>query len=278
MRKILQFIVRPAEAGTPLIDFLALRLAVSKRQAKDLLNARSVLVNRRRVWMAKHELRPNDAVDVQEPEGTPVAAAKLEILYEDDDYVVVDKRPGMLSNGLNSVESSLRAHLGLPSLVAAHRLDRDTSGCLLMARSAQAFEAVLPIFRRRAVKKVYHVIASGRVDPPDQTITVPIDGEFAATHIRTLDASREASHLLVTLDTGRTHQIRKHLDHIRHPVVGDRHYGASQAASDKSLKIGRQMLHASSIDFAHPVTGRRVYAKAPLPRDFRNALRAYNLT
>ena len=262
----------------PLIDFLAIRLSVSKRQAKDLLNTRSVFVNRRRVWMAKHELRLNDNVEVQEPEGAPVVPNRLDTLYEDDDYVIVDKRPGMLSNGLNSVESSLREHLRLPTLVAAHRLDRDTSGCLLMAKSARAFDNVLPLFRRHDVKKTYHVIAARRMDPPEQTITAPIDGELAVTHLRTLDANRDASHLQVAIDTGRTHQIRKHLDHIRHPVIGDRHYGTRSAASDKALQVGRQMLHASSIDFIHPTTHRRVFAKAPLPRDFRNALRAFNLT
>ena len=278
LKKNLQHDVRPVEAGMPLIDFLAVRLAISKRQAKDLLNSRSVFVNRRRVWMGKHELRPNDNVEVQEPEGTPVVPDRLETLFEDDDYVIVDKRPGMLSNGLNSVESSLRAHLHLPALAAAHRLDRDTSGCLLLAKSAKAFDDVLPLFRRHDVKKTYHVIAVRRVDPPEQTISVPVDGERAVTHLRTLDANREASHLQVTIDTGRTHQIRQHLDHIRHPVVGDRHYGTRLAASDKSLQVGRQMLHASSIEFAHPLTHRRVFAKAPLPRDFRNALRAFNLT
>lgn len=278
MRKTLQHTVRPAEAGLSLIDFVAIRLAISKRQAKDLLNTRSVLVNRHRVWMARHGLKPNDIVEVQEPEGTPVVPDRLESLYEDDDYLIVDKRPGMLSNGLNSVESTLRVHLHLPSLVAAHRLDRDTSGCLLMAKSAQAFDNVLPLFRRHEVKKTYHVIAAGRVEDSEQIITVPIDGEMAVTRVRTLDANKEASHLIVTIDTGRTHQIRKHLDHIRHPVIGDRHYGTRRAASDKSLKVGRQMLHASSIDFAHPITGRRVFAKAPLPRDFRNGLCTFGLT
>jgi 23S rRNA-/tRNA-specific pseudouridylate synthase len=184
----------------------------------------------------------------------------------------------MLSNGLNSVESKLREHLRLPALVAAHRLDRDTSGCLLMAKTAQAFDNVLPLFRRHDVKKTYHVIAAGRVEESEQVITVPIDGEMAITRVRTLDVNRDASHLLVTIDTGRTHQIRKHLDHIRHPVIGDRHYGTRLAASDKSLRVGRQMLHASTIEFVHPETHRRVFAKAPLPRDFRNGLRTFNLT
>jgi len=278
MKKTIHHTVRPAEGDLSLLEFLAIHLNISKRQAKDLLNARSVFVNRHRVWMASHTLKPNDIVEVQEPEGANVEANRLEILYEDTDYVIVNKGPGMLSNGLNSVESSLRGHLRMPALVAAHRLDRDTSGCLLMAKSAKAFEDVLPAFRRHDVKKTYHVIVAGRVAESEQVITVPIEGELAVTRVRTLDAKKEASHLLVTIDTGRTHQIRKHLDHIRHPVIGDRHYGTRLAASDKSLRVGRQMLHASSIEFAHPGTGRRVFAKAPLPRDFRNGLRTFDLT
>ncbi len=272
------FRVEGGEGGMALIEFLARKLGSSKNRAKDLLNARNVFVNRRRVWMARHELNAGDVVQITEAVPERKAPPRFDVLYEDDDYLVVNKRSGMLSNDFDSVESWLREQLGIPELAAAHRLDRDTSGCLLLAKNAKAFKAVVELFRAQEVKKVYHVVAAGRVEPREQEITIPINGEKAVTKIRTLDSNSRATHLQARIDTGRTHQIRKHLSAIRHPVIGDRFYGTRLPVTDESLKIGRQMLHASTLEFVHPATRRRVYAKAPLPRDFRNCLKMYGLT
>ena len=278
MKKNAQYKVAPHAAGMTLLDFLAEQRAIPKRQAKELLNSRNVLVNRQRTWMARHPLAAGDLVELQESGAGAVSPGKLPVLYQDPDYLIVCKRPGMLSNGPDSVESVLRIHLNLPALKAAHRLDRDTSGCQLLAKSQRAFDDVVPLFRKHQVKKCYHVIAAGKVDRVEQDVRIPIDGEPSLSHFRTLDANREASHLFATIETGRTHQIRRHLDMIHHPVLGDRQYGLRYGVTEKAMRTGRQMLHSFSISFPHPRTGQRVFAKSPLPRDFLQCLRAFRLT
>lgn len=270
-----------------LLNFLAIKLDASKKKAKDLLNARNVFVNRQRIWMARHSLRRGDKVGILQPTVTSGAIdrlavkarhERLTILFEDDDYLIVDKKAGILSNGKNSVEVCLQAQLKLPSLKVAHRLDKDTSGCLLLTKNIMAFDRILPIFRFRRVKKSYHAIVAGRLSPPVQTITTPLEGQRAITRIRTLDSNRDASHLMIKIETGRTHQIRKHLASIHHPVLGDRYYGTGISATDKTLNIPRQMLHGLSLEFDSPLTKQKVQALAPLPNDFHNCLKLFNLT
>ncbi len=273
----LQPVAKP-ESGITLVEFLAARLGITKRQAKDLLNTRSVLVNRRRIWMAKYRLNYRDTVSIQEFPIPGRDASDAKILYEDNDLLIVDKRPGRLSNGCNSLESLLRATTGNVNIQAVHRLDRDTSGCLIFAKNAQTAEAMIALFRQKAVRKTYHVIAIGRVEPREMTLRFPVDGEPACTNIRTLDSNRRATHLIATPETGRTHQIRKHLRQIGHPVAGDRQYGTGRRLGGPESVAGRQMLHASTVEFTHPTSGRRIIVRAPLPRDFRAALVAFGLT
>ena len=130
----------------------------------------------------------------------------------------------------------------------------------------------------RKVTKSYHAIAAGRIDRKTRRLDAPIDGHRAVTHVHCLDSNRGASHLLVRIETGRTHQIRKHLASTGHPVLGDRHYLPKTPQTPKSVRIGRQMLHASQLAFENPVTGRKVVVKAPLPHDFRACLKKYGLT
>lgn len=279
--KTAQYIVRQDETTMSLLAFLADRLDISKKKAKHLLNARNVFVNRRRIWMARHPLKQHDKVeivDILEPADRARSRNRSTILFEDDDYLIINKRAGIVSNGPNSLEDRIKAQFDLPLLSVAHRLDKDTSGCLLFAKHKRSLESVLPLFRRHRVKKCYHVIASGRLRPSVQTITTPIEGRRVITHLKTLDSNKDASHLVVTIQTGRIHQIRKHLDSIRHPVLGDRHYETASRLPQKVLHIGRHMLHASKLEFDHPATERKVRVKAPLPRDFRSCLKRFRLT
>ncbi|MFC1462541.1 pseudouridine synthase [Verrucomicrobiota bacterium] len=274
-----RFKVRQEELRTSLRDFVAARMGLSKRKAKELLDTRGVFVNGKRVWMARHSLAPGDVVEIS---GDPVrlrrSADVIEVLHEDPDYIVVDKPAGMLSNGEDSVEEFLRSERGEELLSAAHRLDLDTTGCLLLARSSSALEEAVKLFRKRCVQKTYHAIAAGRVAPPVREISTPLRGHPATTRLRTLDANSSATHLTVRIKTGRTHQIRKHLASIHNPVLGDRHYGTGERLSPKHMAVGRQMLHASSLEFEHPRTGKKIRAKARLPRDFRRCLKAFRLS
>jgi 23S rRNA pseudouridine1911/1915/1917 synthase len=263
--------------GKTLQTFIAEFLEISRNKAKAMLNQRNVFVNGRRVWMANHSLRTNDVVIMPKNGSDGFLPSSITILHEDEDYLIVDKKPGILSNGINSLETILAKQTNNKNIRVVHRLDKDTSGCLIAATSEKAFDAIIPFFRRHTVRKDYHVIVNGRVSQPVQTITEPIDEKKAITHIRVLDTSKTASHLLARIETGRTHQIRKHLSFIGHPVIGDRQYGTKMKIDKKLITFGRHMLHASSISLKHPSGGGKLWAKSPLPHDFRSCLKKMHL-
>jgi 23S rRNA pseudouridine1911/1915/1917 synthase len=273
-----KFTVDSSQNGMTLMEFIAAALGLSRNRAKALVDTRNVFVNRRRVWMARHTLTPGDVIEMSEVGSQqPAPPKRLRILFTDDQYVVVDKPAGMLSNGPASAESVLQEQIALPSLVAVHRLDRDTSGCLLLAKNARAFDAAVAQFRKCDVSKTYHAIVRGQLDPPNQKISTPIQGEHAVTRVKTLAASTAASHVLLNIETGRTHQIRRHLAAAGTPIIGDSHYGVRTEATRKTLYVTRQMLHASSIEFTHPLTQRRINVTSPLPADFRRCLDLFKL-
>lgn len=260
-----------------ILDFLVRRLGVSNRGAKRLLDARVVFVNGERVWMAHHPLRAHDQIEVHDLPETAAARPKDLILYEDEDFVVANKPANVLSNGSDSLESELRTKLRLRSLGAVHRLDRDTSGCLLFAKHDAAREAMISIFRNQEITKVYQVIVAGGVKFASETIDAAIEGKTAITHLKTLRRSQEASLLQVHLGTGRTHQIRKHLAAIRHPVLGDKAYGTGVTLPPMFRSIPRQMLHAEMLSFTSPISGKKITVHAPLPADFRKWLNTLQL-
>ncbi|MFH0953342.1 MAG: RluA family pseudouridine synthase [Verrucomicrobiota bacterium] len=270
--------VAAAEKRMTLIDFLALHLGSSKKQAKRLLDERVVFVNDHRVWMARHELRAGDRVEVHAPEGSKEKRPRVSLLYSDEDLAIANKPAGVLSNGPGSLEEELRSSLGAPALAAVHRLDRDTSGCLVYARNAAARDAMVALFRGRKMGKMYHAVVSGRVESRSREITAPVDGQPACTRLTVLRAAAAASHVELRIETGRTHQIRRHMALIGHPVVGDRVY-ATQVQPLRGLRgVPRQMLHASQVSFPHPRTGALVRAAAPLPADFRACLKNLKLS
>ncbi len=277
--KTLRFTAGPNERGRTLLDALAGRLGWSRKKAKGLLDARAVHVNGAFVWMARHRLRTGDKVQAALPgmRGND-AEATIALLYDDDDCLVADKPPGMLANERGSVEARLRVETGEQELRVAHRLDRDTSGCLLFARHATAREALVAAFRAGQVVKMYHALAWGRPERDEQTLVSTMDGVKAVTHVRVLDANRLASHWLVRIETGRTHQIRKHLLSLGCPVAGDRQYAGRRTAPVPEIVLPRQMLHASRIEFPQPRTGARIRAESSLPPDFRSALKRLRLT
>ena len=276
--KTVAFAVTPAEAGQALQNVLAARLDLSRNRAKALLDSRAVLVNRRPVWMARHAVSRSDVVEVAAAATDAASDAhEIPVLVEERDYLVANKPAGMLANGNDSAESALRNSRNEPALRAVHRLDADTTGCLLLARSDAAFDAAVQRFRERAVEKVYRAIVADHVQEREREIAFPLEGRTAVTTIRVLATTREATYLDVSIATGRTHQIRRHLSMIGHPVLGDRQYTARRALSDRELAVPRQMLHAWSLVFPHPADGRPIRAEAPLPGDFRVCLSRFRL-
>jgi len=274
----MQLKVRLADHGAILIAFLAAHLQLSNHKAKALLDARRVFVNGQRVWMARHRLDPGDRVEIQEGLAAGPVVSREAVLYASGDYLIANKPPGLLANGPQSLELGLRRLLGNPALTAVHRLDRDTSGCLLFAQQAEAEARIRPLFVQHRIRKMYHAIVSGFVPDREQEITFPLDHHSARTLVRTLDANKRASHLWIELETGRTHQIRRHLVAIGHPLLGDQQYATRREVSPQERAVRRQMLHAYELAFRHPVTGQPVHGKAPLPDDFTACLRKFGLT
>ena len=187
---------------------------------------------------------------------------------------------GLLAAGHTVATSGAAERQGI-----VHRLDANTTGVMVVAKSERAYSALKRAFRERTVNKRYHALVQGHPDPLRGTVDAPIgrhpsgDGRFAVvsdgrpsvTHYDTLEAFRAASLVSVDLETGRTHQIRVHMAAIRHPCVGDLLYGADPVLAAR-LGLTRQWLHAVSLTFAHPADGREVSFTSAYPPDLAHAL------
>jgi 23S rRNA pseudouridine1911/1915/1917 synthase len=221
----------------------------------------------------------------------------LVILYEDDDIVVVDKPRGVAAHpspgwsgptvigGLAAAGHTVATSGAAERQGIVHRLDANTTGVMVVAKSERAYSELKRAFRERTVDKRYHALVQGHPDPLRGTVDAPIgrhpsgDGRFAVvsdgrpsvTHYDTLEAFRAASLVSVQLETGRTHQIRVHMSAIRHPCVGDLLYGADPVLA-AHLDLTRQWLHAVSLTFAHPAGGGEVTFTSTYPADLAHAL------
>lgn len=271
--------VTKAEAGQTLQVFLAGHLKLSKNAAKALIDERQVWVNRQCIWMARHTLHGGDVVEAQAGTAAVVAQTPkhIRVLSETDHYLFVDKPCGLLSIGPGGVEELLREQLQEPALHCVHRLDRDTSGCLLVARDDEALEAAIAVFKTRHVKKTYEFLAAGRIEDSNSTILAPIDNQPAKTTIRRIVANDDATYGSARIETGRTHQIRIHLASIRHPVIGDRVHGLKKSRDARLMKVPRQMLHAVELELDDPMGRGHLKAHSPLPADFRRCLQIFGL-
>jgi 23S rRNA pseudouridine1911/1915/1917 synthase len=281
--KLQQYNATRSDKGTTLVTFIGDRLGISKRRAKELIDSRNVRVNGQIIWMAQHKLYGGDVVELpQVAAKTATAQPKpLKILFRDNHYIVIDKPAGMLAVGPRSCETALRKQLSLPELVPVHRLDRDTSGCLMFATSEDALEKMIEEFREHKVIKVYHAIVEGHLPRESFLIETPIKNLSARTRVRVLDTRRKASHVSVKIETGRTHQIRLHLAEFGNPVAGDRRYhpDAKHRSNAKPIEgLPRQMLHAQALRFSNPLTEKPINVLAPLPADFKQTLKDLRLT
>ena len=286
-------LVGKPDAGKPLQDFLATRFGLSRRTAKAVIDGRSVWVNRRCVWIAHHLLKTGDSVEVPR---AVVSAAKrqsaaaantsltasvrhIRVIAETKDFVVADKPAGVLSNDApDSAESILRVQLKEPTLQAVHRLDRDTTGCLLFAKTYAAYLAAVEVFKTRKVHKEYRAIVVGSFPYAHQRIDTALDGQPAVSSVVREMAGPDASFLKVRIETGRTNQIRRHLAGVRFPIVGDRTFGLKSARDPRLMTVPRQMLHATALVLPDPMRkGESIRSHAPLPADFRAALKLFGM-
>ncbi|MBX6167851.1 MAG: RluA family pseudouridine synthase, partial [Thermobispora bispora] len=222
----------------------------------------------------------------------------MSILYEDEDIIVINKPAGVAAHptvgwtGPTVLGGLLGAGHRVSTSGAAerqgivHRLDANTTGAMVVAKSELAYARLKRAFKERKVEKRYHAMVQGHMDPLRGTIDAPIDrhpsgdgrfavvagGKEAITHYDTIEAFRAASLLDVKIETGRTHQIRVHLSALGHPCVGDFMYGADPTLAAK-LGVNRQWLHAITLAFEHPVTGEWMSFTAEYPDDLARSLK-----
>ena len=292
-------------------DFLAQKFSLSRRAAKAMIDGRSVWVNRRCVWIARFALRTGDTVEVPtvvvkgaraagaalgktlssspsnpsvrpstpQPLNPSTPSRHIRVLWANEAYLVCDKPAGIVScDDPKSAESILRVQERIPTLEAVHRLDRDTTGCLLFAKNHAAFLAAVEVFKTHKVSKVYHAIVVGKFTFAHQVIDAPIDDQPAVSRVSREGSSEDASFLRVRIETGRTNQIRRHLASIRFPILGDRVFGLKRARDPRLMQVPRQMLHASTLTLPNPLSPHEeIKAHAPLPADFRSTLRLFGM-
>jgi 23S rRNA pseudouridine1911/1915/1917 synthase len=275
---------------------------LSRARWQELIKTGHVRVNNQ-VKKPHYELRANDVVETEipPPEPTELVAQEipLNVLFEDADILVLNKPAGLVVHpapGHSSgtlVNALLYRCKDLPGIGGdlrpgiVHRLDRDTSGVLVIAKNDCAMAGLAAQFQSRKVQKQYAALVWGRPVPDRGTIQTLVgrnphnrkkmsvrtaSGRAAITHYHTIQKFAEASLLRVRIETGRTHQIRVHLAHIGHPVVGDAQYGRARKTK-RSLPANRQMLHAEYLAFAHPRTGLPLEFHAPIPEDMSSLLK-----
>jgi 23S rRNA pseudouridine1911/1915/1917 synthase len=293
----------PGDTGKRLDAFLHGKLPeFSRSRLQSWIKAEQVLLEGKPV-RASYLLRGGEEVSVEPSVRPPLKAEPeelpLTILYEDPDVVVVDKPAGMVVHAgagheRGTLVNALLHHFGTLSSLSGddlrpgivHRLDRETSGVLLVARTDEAHRALAAQFHDRVVEKIYLALVHGRMKQEQGRMTTPIardpirrtrmtsrlaTGRNALTEYRVMEDLGRFSFLEVRIGTGRTHQIRVHLSSIGHPVLGDRLYGAP--ASIPGLPASeRFFLHAHRLRFKSPSSGEWITAESPLPKEFSELL------
>jgi 23S rRNA pseudouridine1911/1915/1917 synthase len=297
----------PAEGeGARLDSWVAERLDLSRTRVARLISDGEVLLNGEPPRKSE-PLKQGDElrVTIQAPEPSTVEGEDLplRIVWQDEHLLVVDKAAGMVVHPapghrsgtlVNALLHHVRDLSGIggtlrPGIV--HRLDRDTSGLLVVAKDDPTHQGLADLLKRRKIRRLYLAASWGHLHSPMLKVEAPIgrdpsdrkrmavveDGRRAVTHLRVRESWRSAELLDVGLETGRTHQIRVHLAHLGHPVVGDEVYGAGWErgmggvnrgwAAALARRVGRQFLHAHRLSFVHPITGERLRLEAPLPAD-----------
>lgn len=286
------------ESGQRIDKYIAGKQELSRVTVQRLIEEENILVNGNPT-KSSYLVQIGDEVTIQMPEikeaNLKPQELPLDIIYEDNDIIVVNKEKGMVvhpavGNPDGTLVNAIMAHCkgnlsGIggelrPGIV--HRLDKDTSGVLIIAKNDKAHLAMSEQIQNRQVKKTYLALVKGNVAENEATIKMPIGrsakdrkkmavtpkGKEAITHFKVLERFGKYTYLEVKIETGRTHQIRVHLAEIGHPVVGDMVYSNGK----NEFGIEGQMLHAYRLEFKHPITREEMCFEAPLPEYFANIL------
>ena len=280
--------------GTRLDSYLSLKLDISRSKAQKYIKDGNVLVNQKEV-SSSYLVKLQDVVEIDEDYSYEVSVEPedipLDIIYEDEDLLIINKVSGMvvhpapghytgtLVNALLYCFNLAGGEAFRPGIV--HRLDKDTSGVIVVAKNEWAHEKLSTMIAKKEVERKYLAIVSGVIKHDTGTVDAPIgrdrnnrqkmavtdvNGKDAVTHFRVLERFEQNTLIECKLETGRTHQIRVHMAYIGFPVLNDPLYGKG-----KTTDFG-QMLHSKSIRFHHPRTGKEIYFEVDTPKEFQEEL------
>ncbi|MBQ7059405.1 MAG: RluA family pseudouridine synthase [Firmicutes bacterium] len=304
------FLVKEEETGMRLDLFLMEKEPdLTRSRIQNLIRDGLVLVEDAQVKTG-YKVKEGDRIRITIPEAKPADVLpqemSLTIVYEDEHLAVVDKPRGMvvhpaaghedgtLVNGLMyHFKDSLSGINGIMRPGIVHRIDKDTSGLLVICKTDEAHQGISELLSRHDIDRVYHAVVHGKFKQPEGTIDAPIgrmkedrkkytvrpDGREAITHFKVLEELGSFSYLEITLETGRTHQIRVHMASLGHPLLGDPLYGPSRETLSKAKELSRmdfwpgQILHAKVLGFVHPVTKEKLMFDSELPDYFQTVLR-----
>ena len=273
----------------------------SRSQIKQLLDGGNITVNGK-TEKAKYKVKSGDVIRLEEPETKTLELRPenipLDIVYEDDDVIVINKPQGMVvhpapGHNEHTLVNALLYHCPLSTINGTfrpgivHRIDKDTSGLLMVAKNDKAHRSLAKQLKDKTNIREYVALVHGRIAEDEGTINAPIgrslkdrkkqavvkDGRNAVTHFEVLKRYRDYTLVKCILETGRTHQIRVHMKYIGHPLVGDPLYGPK-----KTIKGNGQFLHAGKLGFVHPTTGKLLIFEAPLPKIFQECLEKLDKT
>lgn len=295
-----KYIVEAEEQGKRLDMYISSKdEELTRTSAQRLIEQGDILVNNKKVKVA-YKVSEGDiiAVEKQMPKEIEIKAQNIpvDIVYEDDDIIVVNKPKGMVvhpANGnpdgtlVNAIMAICKDSLSgiggeiRPGIV--HRLDKDTSGLLIVAKNDKAHVNMSEQIKNHEVEKTYIALVKGFVKENEATINMPIgrstkdrkkmavskNGKNAVTHFKVIERFVNYTLLEVKIETGRTHQIRVHLSQIGYPIVGDAVYSNGK----NEWGIEGQCLHAKSLKFKHPITGKEMFIEAPMPEYFENIIK-----
>ena len=272
----------------PLMVFLTNKLnGYSRTSIKSVLSHRSVYVNNKAITQFDYELKAGDEVIIKSSRGRKeLKNPKLKIIFEDDYLIVVEKKEGLLSIGTekekertayNILNEYMKEEDSRARIFLVHRLDKDTSGVMMFAKSFQVQKILQENWNEAILERTYTAVVDGKVENEEDTIVSYLtedkqkrmhssrhdaEGQRSVTAYKLIKSSENYSMLKLNLETGRKNQIRVHLQSIGHPIVGDKKYGGSYSP------IGRMCLHAKSLSFTHPVTKEIMKFEMPVPKAF----------
>ena len=275
----------------------------SRTAVQRLIEEEKITVNGKKE-KASYKVQNRDKIEIEEEPAKEIELKAqdipVEILYEDNDIIVVNKPKGMVvhpANGnpdgtlVNAIMSICKDSLSgiggeiRPGIV--HRLDKNTSGAIIIAKNDKAHINLSEQLKNHEIKKTYIALVRGVVKENNATINMPIgrskkdrkkmdvdkNGKEAITHFKVLKRYKDCTLLEINIETGRTHQIRVHLSHIGYPIIGDEVYSNGK----NKWNIEGQCLHAKSLDFKHPITGKNMHIEAPIPEYFENIIKELDI-